>query len=311
VGQLDSVLPHVPGRVAGELAALAAQGASGALEISGDPGGTSYLTEGYLTFAESAAVPDPGSRLVNSRRVLVDQWSRADQDSQPDGCAGDLLIDRGLIDPREWQTVLRSAALDALLSLAIQLSGDPAATGSSFVPEQAHPAGSAVRLDARSAWAYAWQEAGRLTGHAVLPGARLRLCGPGPAGPGVGGQALAVLGQIDGQATLRDLAWRNGLALYGVMDWVDRLIEDGVCTVAGSQGGDQAPPADLPAPRSASPAPRPASPALPAGLRHPDDRDGANLRWTPPDLNLLGRVLAGLRRMDLGADGLSLNPPAE
>ena len=70
--------------------ALAAQGASGALEISGDPGGTSYLTEGYLTFAESAAVPDLGSRLVNSRRVLVDQWSRADQDSQPAGCAGDL-----------------------------------------------------------------------------------------------------------------------------------------------------------------------------------------------------------------------------
>jgi hypothetical protein len=90
--------------VAAALAALAAQGASGALEISGDPGGTSYLTEGYLTFAESAAVPDLGSRLVNSRRVLVDQWSRADQDSQPDGCAGDLLIDRGLIDPREWQT---------------------------------------------------------------------------------------------------------------------------------------------------------------------------------------------------------------
>jgi hypothetical protein len=76
--------------VAAALAALAAQGASGALEISGDPGGTSYLTEGYLTFAESAAVPDLGSRLVNSRRVLVDQWSQADQDSQPDGCAGDL-----------------------------------------------------------------------------------------------------------------------------------------------------------------------------------------------------------------------------
>jgi len=310
VGQLDSALQHAPGRVAGELAALAAQGASGALEISGDPGGTIYLTEGYLTFAESAAVPDLGARLVNSRRVLVDQWSRAHQDSQPDGCAGDLLIDRGLIDQREWQTVLRSAALDALLSLAIQLSGDPAPTGSSFVPEQAHPAGSAVRLDARSAWAYAWQEAGRLTGHAVLPDARVRWCGPDPAGPGVGGKALAVLGQIDGQATLRDLAWRNGLALYGVMDWVARLVQDGVCTVAGPPGGDQAAAAGLPAPRSipparsdpltspVPPAPRSASPALPPGLRHPDDQDGANLRWTPPDLNLLGRVLAGLRRMD-------------
>jgi hypothetical protein len=96
VGQLDSALQHAPGRVAGELAALAAQGASGALEITGDPGGTIYLT-----FAESATVPDLGARLVNSRRILVDQWSRAHQDSQPDGCAGDLLIDRGLIDPRE------------------------------------------------------------------------------------------------------------------------------------------------------------------------------------------------------------------
>jgi len=291
---MDSALQHAPSRVAGELAALAAQGASGALEISGDPGATIYLTEGYLTFAESDAVPDLSARLVNSRRVLVDQWSRAQQDSQPDGCAGDLLIDRGLIDQREWQTVLRSAALDALLSLAIQLAGNPAATGSSFVPRQAHPAGSAVRLDARSAWAYAWQEAGRLTGRAVLPGARLRLCGPDPAGPGIGGQALAVLGQIDGEATLRDLAWRNGLALYGVMDWVARLIEDGVCTVASPQAGDgggQALPAGPPAPRSASP-------ALPPGLRHPDDQDGANLRWTPPDLRLLSRVLAGLRRMD-------------
>jgi hypothetical protein len=46
VGQLDSALQHAPGRVAGELAALAAQGALGALEITGDPGGTIYLTEG-------------------------------------------------------------------------------------------------------------------------------------------------------------------------------------------------------------------------------------------------------------------------
>ena len=64
---------------------LARRGASGALEVSGDPGGAIYLSDGCLAFAESAAVPDLGSRLVNSRRLLVDQWGRADQDSQPGG----------------------------------------------------------------------------------------------------------------------------------------------------------------------------------------------------------------------------------
>ncbi len=111
------------------------------------------MSGGCLAFAESAVVPDLGSRLVNSRRLLVDQWSQADQDSQPHGCAGDLLLRRGLIDPDEWQALLRSAALDALVAPAIQLVTGPPAAGTSFTSRQASCAGSALRMDTGPAWA--------------------------------------------------------------------------------------------------------------------------------------------------------------
>jgi hypothetical protein len=82
-------------------------------------------------------------------------------------------------------------------------------------------------------WAYAWQEAGRLAGQHVVPGARLKRCGPRQAWPSVGPAAGVVPDQISGRPAVRDMAWRNGLALYAVMNWVTRLIRDGVCTVDG------------------------------------------------------------------------------
>jgi hypothetical protein len=183
---------------------LARRGASGALQINGDPGGTIYLRDGYLTFAESAAVPDPGSRLVNSRRLGVDQWSRAEQDSRPDGCPGEPLLRRGLADPEEWHALLRTAALDALLALATELAVSPPA-GTCFTGHQARCAGSALRIDAGSAWAYARAVTGRLAGQAVLPDAR-PLLGPSRDQPVFGREASAVLGQINGRATVRELA---------------------------------------------------------------------------------------------------------
>ncbi len=253
---------HAVSGVAGRLAVLADHRACGALEITGDPGGTIYLQDGYLAFAESPAAPDLGSRLVNSRRVLVDQWRRADQDSQPDGCAGDVLLRRGLIDAAEWQALIRSAALDALLALALAGgSGVPPAAPAaraSFIHGQARCAGSVLRMDAAAAWAHARQEAERLAGRGVLPDARPQWCGPGRDRLVFSRPATAVLRQFDGRATVRELAWRNGLALYGVMDWVVHLIHDGVCVIT------------------------------------PQDAD---IRWSPPDPDVLRDALAALRQL--------------
>jgi len=49
-----------------ELNMLAHNGASGTLRIVSRPGGVFYLKNGYLTYAETFAVPDLGTRLVRS-----------------------------------------------------------------------------------------------------------------------------------------------------------------------------------------------------------------------------------------------------
>ena len=210
-------------------------------------------------------MPDLGSRLVNSRRLRVDQWHLAQRESQPDGTPGDLLLRRGLLEPVEWQALVRSAALDALLALASQLVRAQVMAGTSFVPHRAHRIGSTLGLDIGSAWEHAWQEAVRLAGYDVAPDARLRLRGRSRLA--FGREAAAVLGQMDGRATIRELAWRNGLALFAMMDWAARLVQDGVCAITSPEY---------------------------AAVR----QQNAAVQWTQPDLSLLGRVLTKLRQLD-------------
>ncbi len=270
--------------IAGELAALAQQRASGALRVRGDPGGIIYLSQGCLAFAESAGVPDLGSRLVNSRRLLPGQWRRAELDSGPGACPDDLLVRRGLLDAAEWEVVLRSAALDALLVLAVQLAAGPPAGGTSFTPGPGRGTGLPAGRAAGPAWAYAKKEAGRLAGHAVVPQARPRLCGPGRAV--AGNAAAAVLAQMDGRTTIRELAWRNGLALYAVMDWIAGLAGDGVCAIAEPPG-----PAGAQVPGQGQDW---LLPRRPPGIQAPAGPG----RWTPPDPGMLGRLLAALQKLE-------------
>jgi hypothetical protein len=233
--------------------------------VGGDPGGIIYLSGGRLAFAESQVVPDLGSRLVNSRRLRVDQWHLAQRDSQLGGSAGDMLLRRGLLDETEWHTLVRSAALDALLALASQMIRARAAAGISFVPHQVPRDGSVLGLDIEPAWNHAWHEAVRLAGYDVAPDARLQL--RGRTRLAFGREAAEVLGQMDGRATIRELAWRNGLALFAMMDWAARLVQDGVCAIT--------------------------SPEYAAARQQ-----NASVQWTQPDLSLLGRVLTKLRQLD-------------
>jgi hypothetical protein len=76
-----------------------------------------------------------------------------------------------------------------------------------------------------------------------------------------------VLGQMDGRATIRELAWRNGLALFAMMDRTARLVQDGVCAITSPEY---------------------------AAVR----QQNAAVQWTSPDLSLLGRVLTKLRQPD-------------
>src|SRR6185437_10393046 len=48
----------------------------------------------------------------------------------------------------------------------------------------------------------------------------------------VGSEQGAIAWQLDGLATVRDLAWRNGYALYDTLELVGDLVQAGLCTVS-------------------------------------------------------------------------------
>jgi hypothetical protein len=99
------------------LAELGEAGDTGALHIGGAPGGSLYLVTGRLTYAESAACPDIGERLVTSGRVSAAAWQRAWTLGAPGGRVGLLLIRHGHIGQNELARRVVAAVCDATHAL--------------------------------------------------------------------------------------------------------------------------------------------------------------------------------------------------
>ncbi len=137
-------------QIAEELLALARNGASGALVIDGDPGGTIYLDDGCVTFAESAGAPDLGARLTGSGRLADWQWQVAVRTAQSEGRGVGALADQGLISADELQAITRSAVLDAIVSLTVPMPGEPYSVRTWLAPRDRHWAGTPLRLDIES-----------------------------------------------------------------------------------------------------------------------------------------------------------------
>jgi hypothetical protein len=281
---LSSAGQYAPGEIAGQLAALAQAGASGVLKITGHPGGVIHLAHGYMAFAESRIVPDIGSRLVNSGQLPERHWSDLLEASEPADCEGCQLLRRGLITAGEMKELLVSVTLDALLAMAVQTAGGPPAD-ISFVPQTPHWAGSVLRMETGSAWTYAIRVGDRLASHEIRYQARPWLCNPGRPWPAASPAEVTVADQIDGRATVRDLAWRNGLALHDTVEWIARLIEQGLCAIT-------APPGNVSTAGVAPPGPS----------RHAQtlrDRRDAQPQWATPNMDVLRRVLNGLKRLNV------------
>jgi hypothetical protein len=288
---LSSAREHVPGEIAHQLGTLAGSGASGALKITGHPGGVIYLAQGYVAFAESRIVPDIGSRLVNSGQLPARHWSDLLEASESAGCESCLLLRRGLITAAEMKDLMLSVTLDALLAMAVQ-TADRLPAGISFMPQPPHCAGSVLRMDTGSAWAYAVRAGERLAGYDIRYQARPRLCNPGRPWPAASPAEMAMAGQIDGRATVRDLAWRNGLPLHDTVEWIARLIDQDLCAIT-------APSAHVPRARAAS-----------AGHAQPlPERRDAQPQWATPNMDVLRKVLNGLKRLNVTSTTTGPSPP--
>ena len=210
---------------------LAQQRASGALEIIGNPGGIVFLSGGYLTYAESPSIPDLRTRLIRSQRITVDRWNDIIASDQDHGGVGALLVSGDVISRGELRDLLWSVALDALVALTLPVPSGPQVRVR-FWPRRSHWVGSLLRLDVASVWADVRQKTERLARRKIPAEGCPQLHRMTRPWAVVRSEQWAIAWQLDGLATVRDLAWRNGYALYDTLELVGDLVQAGLCTVS-------------------------------------------------------------------------------
>jgi hypothetical protein len=304
----DQVASH---RIATELTELGRDGASGAIEITGRPGGIVYVREGRVVWAESPAVPDLGTRLIRSRRVPPGVWDQITRDDRPHGTVGATLIGRALLTRAELGRLLQSIVLDALLALTAPFAGECEVADVWFTPQRSHWAETVMAMDVAMVRRCLDHMTQRLTWYGITP----RWCPqwrPGRTTETLVNSGLwTVAGLIDGRSTVSELAWRGGLALHETMASVGHLVQAGMCTLPAPDAvpGGSAPSGD-PAPAGGSvlagdraPAGHAAVPGHPVQAPLPrrgplaDASATSGTRATPLEFGLLQRVRRGLDRM--------------
>jgi hypothetical protein len=283
------------------LVVAAVAGMSGALRVTGDPGGTIHLVDGRVVGIETPGAPGPEVLLLRSRRVSESGWDAAfAAAAAAGGRTGVELVARDLIGSGELEVLLWTSVADAMFVLA---SG----TVDKYRAEPG-PVDFVLPLDpgAEADWLLA-ETSRRLQVLASLPARPDRdriIAVSGAERPGVRlarGQS-EILHLADGRRTPRDLAFALGRGVYATLLQLARMQEAGLLVTAsyraafqlggrkpGGPGGKPVP-ADGLARRSKDPgglprrtAPRSRSRDLPAplGLLRPRSRRDANPGETP------------------------------
>jgi hypothetical protein len=281
-------------QVNGALEALAARHASGVLQVDGDPAGTVYLDQGQITCARAAWVPDIGARLLGTLRSSDDSLDLLTGADEPDRDIGTFLVQRNYLTIQELATLLRSVVVDTLIALTALADEDAFISDIRFAPAGAHWAAAFSCLEVDSVLAEAARRAGRM--------ARVRLSRTTPVRlHDLSRRPSAVLTRsqwtlacaIDGAASVQDLAWRCGQAIYDATENLGHLVDAGLCQAETTEAlispvEPQAPPASplaqwfdpVPRPPSLFPAaPRPRTPPRPRRCRpRPSSRQSSALR---------------------------------
>lgn len=267
-------------RVTAVLESLARQHASGVLEIDGNPAGVIYLDQGQITYAQASWVPDLAARFCASQqppadvRALLLGGDRGGGDRGRD--LGAILL--SCVSRTELQELLRSVIVDAVLALTMPLSGDAAVSGIRFEAPRAHWASAFARLPLDSVREETVCRAARLARYQVSRTSTVSLRDLDHGAMVLTREQWAVASRVGRTSTVRDLAWRSGLALCDTIECVARLVRAGVCTLGPALAASNTP-ASTPssAPSSASAAASasassgaPASPpGSPAGAAQP------------------------------------------
>ena len=86
---------------------------TGALVVDGHPGGTVYLVEGAVVYAESPAAPGVGELLTSSGRLAGRTWQAALDAGTAEARVGRLLLEQGHLTQGELELCVLGAIYDA------------------------------------------------------------------------------------------------------------------------------------------------------------------------------------------------------
>ena len=213
-----------PGRL---LTQIAGEQRTGALMVGGHPGGTVYLLEGSVSYAESAAAPGVGELLTASGRLAGRTWQTALEAGTSQAQVGRLLLDQGHLTQGELELCLLGAIYDAAY-----FALTPATAPVDFLDGAVHWIGPVIRVDAAAVNREA-RRRGRLLDE-IFPDDRVDVAPVNPVSRPpreritLTAPQWELLVHADGQRTPADLAQLLGRAGYATIQELRRLAALGL-----------------------------------------------------------------------------------
>ncbi len=209
------------------LTQVAGEGRTGALVVGGQPGGTVYLLEGAVIYAESPAAPGVGELLTSSGRLAGRTWQAALDAGTAQARVGALLLEQGHLTQGELELCILGAVYDAAyFALA------PATAPVEFLEGATHWLGPVIRADAAAVDREARRRAKLLDEIHPHPEVDTAPVTPVPRPPveriTLTAPQWELLVHADGQRTPADLAQLLGRAGYATVQELRRMAALGL-----------------------------------------------------------------------------------
>jgi hypothetical protein len=290
---------------------LGARGATGVLEVMGDPAGAVYLDGGHIAFAEASWVPGLVDRLRGVRpspaglQELLSGWDAED------AAIAALVAQRGYLTGAGLHELIQSIVVDAFLVLMVPLPANSYVADIRFTSARTHAAVMFPRLDVDSVRCEAFDRAERMANYGLAPTTAVALRDLRQPTAVLTREQWAAVSQITENASARELARRHGIGLADMTECLGSLTRAGLCApVRVSARRQQLAP--IPGPRPGGRAGHPASGVQGAqgvqGVQgaqrvpraqgaHSARRERLGERDGAPTADVLRQVLDGLRNL--------------
>jgi hypothetical protein len=275
---------------------LGARGASGVLEVKGNPSGAIYLDNGHIAFAWASWVPGLVARL---RGILPSpaelQGLPAGRDTD-DAALAALAVQRGYLTAAALHELIRSIIVDAFLVLTIPLAMDSTVASIRFASARTYWTEMFPRLDIDPVRWEALRQAQRMADYGLAPTTAVALRDLRRPAAVLTREQWAVASLIIDNASAREIALRHGAALTDTVECLGNLIRVGLCTPVRVTGVTER--RQLPSPASGQVPPLGERPHMRrVATDHPAMLERHAGPGQPPTVDILRQVLNGLRKL--------------